>query len=92
MRSAATYHRRPRRGLSLHFVGHDRALPAVAATATEQSASFSDMTWFTSVSRQIYGLFVEDGALSLSICVWLLLVWFVLPPYVAYVSVRPLLG
>ncbi len=47
------------------------------------------MTWFTSVSRQIYGLFVEDGALSLSICVWLLLVWFVLP-HVANASVRPI--
>jgi len=47
------------------------------------------MSWLTSVSRQIYGLFVEDGALSLSICVWLLLVWFALP-YVANASVRPI--
>jgi len=48
------------------------------------------MTWLTSVSRQIYGLFVEDGALSVSICVWLLFVWFVLPHVAANASVRPI--
>jgi hypothetical protein len=47
------------------------------------------MTWLTSGLKQIYGLFVDDGALSLAICVWLLVVWFVLPHIVANANVRP---
>lgn len=48
------------------------------------------MTWLTSGLKQIYGLFVDDGALSLAICVWLLVVWFVFPHIVADPSVRPI--
>ena len=48
------------------------------------------MTWLTSGLKQIYGLFVDDGALSLAICVWVLVVWFVLPHIVASASVRPI--
>jgi hypothetical protein len=48
------------------------------------------MTWLTSGLKQIYGLFVDDGALSAAICVWLLIVWFALPHVVANTSVRPI--
>jgi hypothetical protein len=48
------------------------------------------MTWFGSVLKQIYGLFVDDGLLSLAICVWLPIVWFVLPHVVASETVRPI--
>jgi hypothetical protein len=41
--------------------------------------------------KQVYGLFVDDGALSLAICVWLLIVWFALPAVVANPSVRPVI-
>jgi hypothetical protein len=48
------------------------------------------MTWLTSGLKQVYGLFVDDGALSAAICVWLLIVWFALPHVVASSSVRPI--
>jgi hypothetical protein len=48
------------------------------------------MTWLISGLKQIYGLFVDDGALSLAICIWLLVVWFVLPHIVGSASVRPI--
>jgi uncharacterized membrane protein len=48
------------------------------------------MTWLMTALKQIYGLFVEDGALSLAICVWLLIVWFVLPHIVASDTARPI--
>jgi hypothetical protein len=48
------------------------------------------MTWLASGLKQIYGLFVDDGALSLAICVWLLIAWFVFPNVVAGDSVRPI--
>jgi hypothetical protein len=47
------------------------------------------MTWLINGLTQIYGLFVEDGAFSLAICVWLLLVWFVVPHIVTSATVRP---
>jgi hypothetical protein len=47
------------------------------------------MTWLTNGLRQIYGLFVDDGALSLAICIWLLIAWFVLPNVVSSTIVRP---
>jgi hypothetical protein len=47
------------------------------------------MTWLTSGLKQIYGLFVDDGALSLAICIWLI-VWFVVPNAWASDSVRPI--
>ena len=48
------------------------------------------MTWLANALRQIYGLFVDDGALSLAICIWLLIAWFVLPHMVASESARPI--
>lgn len=48
------------------------------------------MTWLMSGLKQIYGLFVDDGALSLAICVWLLIMWFVLPHIIVSGSVRPI--
>jgi hypothetical protein len=48
------------------------------------------MTWLASGLKQIYGLFVDDGALSLAICVWLLIAWFVLPRIVAGDTARPI--
>ncbi|MDQ6766802.1 MAG: hypothetical protein M3Z41_03240 [Candidatus Eremiobacteraeota bacterium] len=48
------------------------------------------MTWLMSGLKQVYGLFVDDGALSLAICVWLLVVWFVFPYIIASGSVRPI--
>jgi hypothetical protein len=39
--------------------------------------------------KQVYGLFVDDGALSLAICVWLLIAWFALPFVSVSPSVRP---
>jgi hypothetical protein len=48
------------------------------------------MTWLTSGLKQIYALFVDDGLLSLAICVWLLIVWFVVPKALASDSVRPI--
>ena len=55
----------------------------------ERSAGVANMTWLTSGLKQIYGLFVDDGALSLAICVWLLVVWFGLPHIVTSANVRP---
>jgi hypothetical protein len=49
------------------------------------------MTWLMNGLKQVYGLFVEDGALSLAICVWVLIVWFVLPHIVANDSIRPII-
>jgi hypothetical protein len=46
------------------------------------------MTWLASVFKQIYGLFVDDGALSLAICIWLLVVWFALPHVIANGTTR----
>ena len=46
------------------------------------------MTWLASALRQVYGLFVDDGALSLAICIWLLIAWFALPYVVASESGR----
>jgi hypothetical protein len=48
------------------------------------------MTWLTSGLKQIYGLFVDDGLLSLAICVWLLIVWFLVPNALASDSLRPI--
>jgi len=48
------------------------------------------MTWLMNGLKQVYGLFVEDGALSLAICVWLLIVWFALPHVVASDTIRPI--
>jgi len=48
------------------------------------------MTWLMNGLKQVYGLFVEDGALSVAICVWLLIVWFGLPHVVASGTTRPI--
>lgn len=48
------------------------------------------MTWLASGFKQIYGLFVDDGALSLAICIWLLIVWFALPHVIADSATRPI--
>jgi uncharacterized membrane protein len=48
------------------------------------------MSWLASGLKQLYGLFVDDGALSLAICVWVLIVWFVLPLIVASATTRPI--
>jgi len=37
------------------------------------------MNWLGTVVKQLYGLFVDDGALSAAICVWLVVAAFVLP-------------
>jgi hypothetical protein len=47
------------------------------------------MNWLANGFKQIYGLFVDDGLLSLAICAWLLLAWFVLPHVIASASARP---
>ena len=66
-------------------------MPVAANPAGERSAGFADMTWLTNGLSQIYGLFVDDGALSLAICVWVMIVWFALPNVVASESVRPII-
>jgi hypothetical protein len=48
------------------------------------------MTWLANGVKQIYGLFVDDGLLSLGVCVWLLVVWFALPHAVASETARPI--
>ena len=61
--------------------------------AIERSNKFDryNMMWIWNGLKQVYGLFVDDGALSLAICVWLLIVWFALPYAVASPSVRPVI-
>ena len=49
------------------------------------------MTWLANGFKQIYGLFVDDGLLSLGVCVWLLVVWFALPHVVASETARPII-
>ena len=49
------------------------------------------MTWLANAFKQIYGLFVDDGLLSLGVCVWLLVVWFALPHVVASETARPII-
>ena len=49
------------------------------------------MTWLASGFKQVYGLFVDDGLLSLSVCVWLLIAAFVLPHIIANESARPII-
>jgi hypothetical protein len=49
------------------------------------------MTWLANGLKQIYGLFVDDGLLSLAVCLWLLFVWFVLPHVVANETARPII-
>jgi hypothetical protein len=46
------------------------------------------MSWLASGLKQVYGLFVDDGWLSLAICVWLLIAWFALPHLVTSPSAR----
>lgn len=48
------------------------------------------MTWLASGVRQIYGLFVDDGLLSLAVCAWLLVVWLVLPHIATTETARPI--
>jgi hypothetical protein len=48
------------------------------------------VTWLWSGLKEIYGLFVDDGWLSLEICLWLMVVWLLLPQLVASPSVRPI--
>lgn len=48
------------------------------------------MSWLASGLKQLYGLFVDDGWLSLAVCIWLLVAWFVLPHLVASASARPI--
>lgn len=49
------------------------------------------MTWLANAVKQIYELFVDDGLLSLAVCLWLLAVWFVLPHLVASETARPII-
>jgi hypothetical protein len=49
------------------------------------------MTWLANAFKQIYGLFVDDGLLSLGVCVWLLVVWFALPHVVTSETARPII-
>jgi hypothetical protein len=49
------------------------------------------MSWLASGLKQVYGLFVDDGLLSLAICAWLLVAWFALPHVVASENVRPII-
>lgn len=48
------------------------------------------MSWLARTFKQVYGLFVEDGLLSASIVVWLLVAAFVLTR-VGPVEVRPII-
>jgi len=49
------------------------------------------MTWLANTFKQIYGLFVDDGLLSLAVCLWLRVVWFVLPHIMASETARPII-
>ncbi len=46
--------------------------------------------WIWNGLKEVYGLFVDDGLLSLAICLWLLVVWFALPHVLPDPSVRPI--
>jgi hypothetical protein len=39
------------------------------------------MSWFNSVVRELFGLFVDDGSFAVAILVWLALIWL-LPQWV----------
>lgn len=49
------------------------------------------MTWLLNILKQIYGLFVDDGLLSLAICIWLLIAWFVFPHIIPNDNARPII-
>lgn len=49
------------------------------------------MSWLASGLKQVFGLFVDDGWLSLAVCIWLLMAWFVLPHFVTNASARPII-
>lgn len=38
------------------------------------------MQWFRVISREIFGLFVDDGSFAIAIIVWLGIVWLLLLP------------
>ena len=44
------------------------------------------MRWLTTIAREIFGLFVDDGSFALAIVIWLLLVVVLLPRVVASAS------
>ena len=48
------------------------------------------MSWFAAAAKQVYGLFVDDGALSAAICVWLVVAAFVLP-HIAPPQIQPII-
>jgi hypothetical protein len=48
------------------------------------------VSWLVGVLKPVYELFVDDGALTLWICVWLVVVWFVLPHVIANETIRAL--
>jgi len=37
------------------------------------------MVWLETVVRELYGLFVDDGRLALTVVAWLVACWLVLP-------------
>jgi len=44
------------------------------------------MRWLTTIAREIFGLFVDDGSFALAIVIWLMLVVVLLPRVVASAS------
>jgi hypothetical protein len=44
------------------------------------------MRWLTTIAREIFGLFVDDGSFALAIVIWLMLVVVLLPRAVASAS------
>ena len=36
------------------------------------------MNWIRTISKEVFGLFVDDGTLAVAILAWLAVVWFLL--------------
>lgn len=53
------------------------------------------MKWAKPVVRELWGLFVDDGAFALAIVIWLAIAWLILPtfmPAVPWAGVALFLG
>lgn len=37
------------------------------------------MSWLSTIVREVFGLFVDDGAFALAILAWVAAAWFVVP-------------
>jgi hypothetical protein len=96
-------HPRSHRRLSLDIVVRDRVVSLVPAIersikfgsykreASRMNSGAAVMKSVWNGLKEIYGLFVDDGWLSLEICLWLLAVWLLLPRAVESPSVRAII-